>query len=79
MFKRRRVRHGSSSGAGLFVGERCEKSRALVVAQAKTARSTDVVIIGGGVAGLRAAQTLTAAGVEFLLLEAEAQVGGRVR
>lgn len=38
----------------------------------------DVIIIGGGLAGLSAARTLTAAGVTPLLLEAHAEVGGRV-
>lgn len=38
----------------------------------------DVIIIGGGLAGLAAARTLAAAGVTPLLLEAAAEVGGRV-
>jgi phytoene dehydrogenase-like protein len=38
----------------------------------------DVIIIGGGLAGLAAARTLAAAGVTPLLLEANAEVGGRV-
>ncbi len=37
-----------------------------------------VVIIGGGCAGLAAAYTLKKKGVDFLLLEANQQVGGRV-
>lgn len=40
--------------------------------------TTDVVIIGGGLAGLAAARTLAAAGVTPLLLEAQPEVGGRV-
>lgn len=38
-----------------------------------------VVIIGGGLAGLTAAKTLQAHGVNYLLLEASDRVGGRVK
>lgn len=38
----------------------------------------DVVIIGGGAAGLAAARCLTAAGVEVVLLEAAPRLGGRI-
>jgi phytoene dehydrogenase-like protein len=41
-------------------------------------RHSDVVIIGGGAAGLAAARHLTAAGVEVVLLEAAARLGGRI-
>ena len=40
---------------------------------------TDVVIVGGGLAGLSCAQDLTRAGVECTVLEASDGVGGRVR
>jgi len=39
---------------------------------------SDVVIIGGGAAGLAAARHLTAAGVEVVLLEAATRLGGRI-
>jgi len=41
--------------------------------------STDVVIIGAGLAGLSCARELTRAGVSCLLLEASDGIGGRVR
>lgn len=39
----------------------------------------DVVVIGAGLAGLRAASDLTAAGLDVVVLEAGYEVGGRVR
>ncbi|MDJ0974875.1 MAG: NAD(P)/FAD-dependent oxidoreductase [Planctomycetota bacterium] len=39
----------------------------------------DVIIIGGGLAGLCCARVLHASGVPFLLLEASDDIGGRVR
>jgi monoamine oxidase len=40
-------------------------------------RSTDVVVIGAGAAGLAAARRLHERGIDFLLLEARDRVGGR--
>ncbi|MEO1075332.1 MAG: NAD(P)/FAD-dependent oxidoreductase [Bacteroidota bacterium] len=40
---------------------------------------SDVVIVGGGLAGLTAARTLAAHGIAFTLLEASDGLGGRVR
>ena len=40
--------------------------------------SQDVIIVGGGLAGLAAARTLTAHGISVLVLEREATIGGRV-
>jgi phytoene dehydrogenase-like protein len=41
-------------------------------------RQADVVIVGGGAAGLAAARQLTVAGLEVVLLEAAPQLGGRI-
>ena len=40
--------------------------------------STDVVIIGAGLAGLRAAQILEAAGRNVVIVERSTRIGGRV-
>lgn len=40
--------------------------------------STDVMIVGAGIAGLMAAQVLTEQGIECIVLEKAAQVGGRL-
>lgn len=40
---------------------------------------TDVVIIGGGAAGIAAAKVLYEANINFLLLEADGRIGGRIK
>ena len=40
---------------------------------------TDVIIVGGGIAGLTAARLVQDRGVDWLLLEASDEVGGRIR
>jgi monoamine oxidase len=40
-------------------------------------RSCDVVVIGGGLSGLRSARTLVEAGLDVLVLEAQDRVGDR--
>jgi len=46
---------------------------------ADTARQVDVVVIGGGLAGLATAAELVRSGAEVTVIEARAQVGGRSR
>jgi monoamine oxidase len=43
-----------------------------------TAESADVIVIGAGMAGLRAARLLGEAGLQVLVLEARSRIGGRV-
>lgn len=65
---------GKIVGASSAVGHRL---RTGVFPQAARTTSKDVVIVGGGIAGLSAAYTLAKAGKQdFMLLELEAQTGG---
>lgn len=48
-------------------------------APASTERNADVLVIGAGIAGLRAAQVLVAAGRRVIVLEARDRLGGRIR
>ena len=41
-------------------------------------QAPDVIVVGGGLAGLAAARALTERSIPVLLLEADAEVGGRV-
>lgn len=46
--------------------------------QASVPSSTDVVVVGAGMAGIAAAQALAAAGKKVAVLEARSRIGGRV-
>ncbi|WP_395143879.1 flavin monoamine oxidase family protein [Armatimonas sp.] len=47
--------------------------------QPRTTRPKKIIVVGAGMAGLVAAQTLVRAGHEVLILEAQSRVGGRVQ
>ena len=47
-------------------------------APASTERNADVLVIGAGIAGLRAAEVLVAAGRRVIVLEARDRLGGRI-
>jgi len=55
------------------------RAAASVPLRVRADADTDVIIVGGGVAGLCCAKRLHQAGVPFMLLEAETELGGRVR
>ena len=76
----------SSSTTRRARSRRCVRPTAAAAAAAAVAAvsddvktEADVVIIGGGLAGLCAAKSLTEAGVDFLLLEGTDGLGGRLR
>ena len=41
--------------------------------------SSEVIIVGAGLAGLSCARRLTAAGIPFVILEAGRRIGGRIK
>ena len=49
------------------------------MAAIESSSSFDVVVIGGGLAGLACARALKAGGLEVVVLEARDRVGGRVQ
>src|SRR4051812_13807770 len=80
--RRRFLGAGAAAGAGALVGQADSAAGAV---EAKTSmrrarpRKVDVVVVGGGFAGLTAAWSVVRAGHSVMLLEATGHVGGRVR
>lgn len=72
----RRTPHAASLLLLLLLLAACPMAPAS--AQKKPIRAP-VGIVGAGMAGVRAASVLNEAGVDFLVLEADSQIGGRMR
>src|SRR5437773_1097911 len=67
---------GSSGGRAAPVGAR-DVLEVIDVSRASNARRADVIVIGGGCAGLAAATALAERGVRVTVLEARPTLGGR--
>jgi monoamine oxidase len=59
-------------------GNGCHPGASAASERGRRVADPDVIVIGGGVAGLAAARSLTEAGKRILLLEARERLGGRV-
>lgn len=46
--------------------------------ETKAKRETEIIIVGGGLAGLAAAELFTQKGIPFLLVEGSDRMGGRI-
>jgi monoamine oxidase len=79
--RRRFLGTGAAAGAGALVGRAGPAAAPADAAPSKRrrTRTVDVVVVGGGLAGLTAAWEVKNAGRSVLLLEATDHVGGRVR
>jgi len=70
-----------AAGCGASGSERASSSTSTSTSAAKpasTERNADVLVIGAGIAGLRAAEVLVAAGRRVIVLEARDRLGGRI-
>ena len=68
-----------TGASGIQVGLRCTRIRSTIASVTQTSeRNTDVLIIGGGMAGLTAAGELERAGCSVLALDKGRGVGGRL-
>jgi monoamine oxidase len=69
---------GAAGGAGLWLaGRGAPGARAAAAAAGKAPTAVDVVVVGGGLAGLKTARDLVRAGRSVVVLEARDRVGGR--
>jgi len=71
---------GGWVGAGVDRGHRLRETRSGALPAPAVQRRVDVVIVGGGIAGLAAARALSQAGIDaFAMLELEDEAGGNSR
>jgi monoamine oxidase len=78
MTRRGALGAGAAGGAGLLLGGRgAPAARAAGPGAAAAPTAVDVVVIGGGLAGLTTARNLVKAGRSVVVLEARDRVGGR--
>jgi len=70
-----------AAGCGASGSEKASSSTSTSTSASKpasTVRNADVLVIGAGIAGLRAAEVLVAAGRRVIVLEARDRLGGRI-
>ena len=75
--RRHFVRLLALGGSASVLGA-CEATPSTPRAPSSSDRSADVLVIGAGIAGLRAAEALVASGRRVIVIEARTRVGGRI-